>query len=836
MSFVEYNGEKINIYDNILHLNKKGIKNITDIKNLSDQVNLKELYLDGNNIFELKGLENLINLEVLGLGENQIDEIKGLDTLLNLTFLDLYSNPLLEIKGLDSLVNLKDLYIGNCKIDEIKGLDTLINLETLDLEVTEIAEIKNLENLHNLQILFLSSNKITKMKGLNSLTRLKQLELESNKISIIQGLENLKKMEDLALFNNQISKIDGLDKLQNLRALGLDGNLITEIENLDNCESLESLWLDSNKIKEIKHLDELNELKDLGLAKNQIKEIKGLDSLTKLKVLLLYNNKIKEIKGLEKLKNLKELYLEHNEIQKIESLDQLEKLTHLTLSNNHIKELEGFENLINLEDLEIHNNEFMGIDELIIRRGTSIEEIRKYCREKKSNRLPKYDYYDKTKRYDENLQAFVDILNGIKEDEFIKIGTFEEQEDIREKQTLFFLEQIPEIMTLSERKVSPEKSIIHLIQLHSLKGINYPKDNKVEYFLFFLSQFWDKQEINQTNCLSYKTLEPRINQKIEEMLNLSNSIKKEKANMIVFPENSIPYKKIPRLIEFSKDNNLIIIGGLEHQKLENQELFINKAIIIDKGNYDFQIKQTPVRINSKKLDKPILEPIKCEKIPKIRIFETSLGRIAIFICRDFLRLNNRISDWIFRNRVDFIVIPSLTSKILPFHSKLLNMFNQRIYPNLKIIFNNVGEYGGSELFSIIEVKRIEEDFRTGLRDNVGESIIIRKIGEDIKEELYTLFGKFFNNWAKLEQTLRYIAGQRKLKREFKPYPFYRLFQLLHEKDILYEPDYSQLNILRDFRNKVVHGEITPSEQDLSRFNQLLESILKKLYQTFNLNL
>jgi len=58
----------------------------------------------------------------------------------------------------------------------------------------------------------------------------------------------------------------------------------------------------------------------------------------------------------------------------------------------------------------------------------------------------------------------------------------------------------------------------------------------------------------------------------------------------------------------------------------------------------------------------------------------------------------------------------------------------------------------------------------------------------------------------------------------------------YEKEMLYEFDYSQLNILRDFRNRVIHGELDPTEQDLSRFNQLLESILKKLRQNFNLNL
>ncbi len=833
MSFVEYNSKKNHVNNNILYLNNKGIKDIADIENLSDLINLKELYLERNNISEIKGLENLVNLEVLGLAENQISEIKGLDTLQSLTFLDLYSNPILEIKGLDNLVNLKDLHIGNCKIDELKGLDSLFNLETLDIEVTEITEIKNLENLSNLETIFLSSNKITEIKGLDSLTKLRQLDLENNKISIIEGLNNLKNLEFLTLFSNKILKIEGLDKLQNLKQLSLDDNLITEIENIEKCESLESLYLDKNKIKEIKNLSDLKNLENLGLSENLIDEIKGLDTLTRLKVFLLNDNQIEEIKGLENLKNLEELTLDHNKIKKVESLNELENIKHLFLSNNQINELEGLENLINLEDLELHNNKFKGIDELIIRRGTSLEEIRKYCKRKKTSRLPKYDFYDETKPYNENLQRFENILKGIDVAEFIKLGTFEEQEDIREMQNLFFYDQEPEITTLSHKSDILDKFIIHLVQIHSLKGIDYSKDNKIDFFLFFLSQFWDKEEMKQTGCLSYNTLEPRINKKVEEMLELSISIENKKPNMIVFPENSIPYNIISQLIEFAKINNLIIIGGLEHKKIENQAIFVNKAIIIDKGNYDFQIKQTPVRISSRKLDKPIQETIKCEKIPRIRIFETSLGRIAIFICRDFLRLNRIISAWASRNKVDFIVIPSLTSKILPFHTKLLNIFNQRTYPNLKIVFNNIGEYGGSEIFSITEVKRIEEYFRIGFRDNVGESIIIREIGEEIKEGYYILIGEFLSNWAKLERYLREILQSKNLDKKIRLSSVYQYFKILKDYKILHEYDYSGLNELRQFKNRVAHGDLIPSEDILRQYNSLLKSLFKKIQESLD---
>ncbi len=833
MSYIEYNGEKINIYDNILHLNNKGIKDIAEILNLSNQINLKELYLDKNNIEEIHGLENLVNLEVLSLSDNQISEIKGLDSLKNLTFLDLYINPLLEIKGLEYLVNLNELHIGKCKINKMKGLNSLINLNSLDIEVTEIEKIENLENLNNLNVLFLSSNKITKINGLDTLTKLKQLELESNYISIIQGLENLKNLEFLTLFNNQISKIEGLDILQNLRDLSLDGNLITEIENLEKCENLESLYLDSNKIKEIKCLDYQKELENLGLGENLITDIKGLVNLTQLKVLLLNHNKIEEIKGLQNLKNLEELNLEHNNIQKIRSLDHLDKLNHLNLSNNHIKELEGLENLKSLEVINLFNNKFIGIDELIVRRDTSLEELRNYCLRKKSRKLPKYNYYDKNKTYDENLQAFEYVLNNIEENEFIKIGTFEEQEDIREMQNLFFFDQDPEIITLTHQKDILDKPILHLVQIHSLKGINYPKDNKIDFFLFFLAQFWDKEEIRLRGCLTYNSLEPRIGKKVEEMLELSKSIENKTPNMIVFPENSIPYKIIPQLIEFTINNNLVIIGGLEHKRIENQSNFINKAIIIDKGNYSFQIKQTPVRISSRKLDKPIQETIKCVKLPKIRIFETIIGRIAIFICKDFLRLEKIISAWASINKVDFIVIPSLTSKILPFHAKLLNIFNQKIYPNLKIIFTNIGEYGGSEIFSINEVKRIEESFRIGFRDNVGETIIIRELGEEINENYFILMGKFLSKWAKLEKFLRDFLKSRNLDKKARHYSIYQSLKILSENNYLHKSEYSSWNELRNFKNRIAHGDLIASEDALKQNITFLEILYKRLKDRYD---
>ena len=758
-------------------------------------------------------MENLTDLRVLDLSENQITEIKGLDSLKNLEFLSLYSNKIIELKGLENLIELKDLHIGGNRISNIENLDNLKNLITLDLSPNEITEIKNLEKLESLRILFLSENQIKEINGLDSLTNLKQLELDDNKLDEIKGLDHLKNLETLSLCGNNITEIKELKNCQNLKSLALEKNEILEIKDLKNFEELEDLWLDENKISKIENLENLKNLRALGLSENKIEEITGLDNLESLELLLLSNNQIQEIKGLDKLLNLEHLELENNVIKEIKGLSKLKKLKFLFLDENNITELEGLEDLDNLEVLKINNNEFKGLDEYIIRSGTSIEGIKNYCKKKKLRKLPQLEFYEEEKTYDDNLQKFAQLLKEIDEKEFIKVGTYEEDKSIKKMQNLFFYDQPLTIVDLSKKDLNLSNIRINLIQIHSLKGINYPKDDKIKFFLFYLSQFWDKTIIDNDGCLIYNELEDRASQKIDEMLELSITIEDKKPNLIVFPENTIPYNKIEDLVEFSKNNNLVIVGGLEHQTLENNDYFINKAIIIDRGLHDFQVKQTPVEIKSKKLQNPILEKILCQKIPEFKIFQTSIGRVAIFICRDFLRMNKIISEWVYRNKVDFIIIPSLTSKILPFHSKLLNIFNQRVYPHMKLIFTNVGEYGGSEMFSINHVKRIEENFRINNRDNVGETIVVREMYEEIKEDFYGLVGKFLTNFARLENSIRQFIFDYFPDQKIKHRTFYDSIRFLNKIGIL-KTEFHNLEILRNFRNKLVHVGFKPLESEL----------------------
>ncbi len=266
------------------------------------------------------------------------------------------------------------------------------------------------------------------------------------------------------------------------------------------------------------------------------------------------------------------------------------------------------------------------------------------------------------------------------------------------------------------------------------------KQDKISHFNFFIKNFWNDAKINNNGILRYdQECRSRVSKKIEEFLNLSMYNKlttiENKPDVILFPENTIPENMIENLIEYSKKHKVLIIGGLEH--VNNEESFINSVVLIDHGMISRQKKQTPVWIWNRDKKEYMKENIQCARIPKITIFNTSIGRIALFICKDFLRLSEIIPYWVERNQIDFVVIPSLTAKVLPFQARLLSVLNYPQCKNTKFLFINIGEYGGSELFSVKDNWRIEENFRKTNFDNLGERIIIRKV-DRIKEKYLEL--------------------------------------------------------------------------------------------------
>ena len=524
------------------------------------------------------------------------------------------------------------------------------------------------------------------------------------------------------IYFKNFSDIKGIENLKDLKRLYLGGNYLENLDGIEVLEKLEFLYLKLNYIGEINHINELRNLKELNLDDNGIKKIKGLDNLTALEFLSLSYNEIEKIEGLDKLSNLKELSLDYNNINEIEGLDNLSNLKELYLNANEISEIKGLENLTNLDRLILEDNPFKEKEEqYLIDSDAPLEAIIYYCRTKKleTDEIKLLNSFDENKKLGENINIFKKSLQTEDISEFINIGTHLEKREIAIMQNLIFYDQIPEEIYLQDKAEILDEVKMSLIQLNSLKNVKPERNDKIGHFIFFTKQFWDENEL-KNHVLIYNQDKRLIDSKIEECLQLSFLTK---PNLIVFPENSVPYRMKDYLIKNSKDNNLIIVCGLEHQKVGTS--YINRAIIIDNGECGEQIKQTPVEIKRYN-DNHIKEKIECITFPEIKIFLTSIGRVAIFICKDFLRLSEKITGWARKNKIDYLIIPSLTSKILPFHTRLINLLNYTRYDRLKIIFSSIAEYGGSEFFSIDQIDRIEKSYRKKNQDNIGEVIVTRK--------------------------------------------------------------------------------------------------------------
>jgi len=515
--------------------------------------------------------------------------------------------------------------------------------------------------------------------------------------------------------------IEGIKNLKNLKKLYLDGNYLEDLDGIEVLENLEILILNFNSLGKIKHLSALTNLKELNLDDNGIEKIENLENLVNLETLSLSYNDIKKIENLENLKNLRKLDLDSNNIIEIKGIQELINLRILNLNDNNITHIEGLENLENLKEFYVWDNPLKEEEEkYLINSEAPLKAIINYCRTKKleTDEIKILDDYDSNKSFNENINNIKKSLQKEDISDLINIGTHLEKKEIAIMQNLIFYHQSPEEINLKNKKKEITELKINLIQINSLKGVNSGKSDKIEHFLFFMKQYWDKDEL-ENNALVYEQNSNLIDSKIKEFLKLSLLTNPD---LIIFPENSVPYRMKNYLIKFSEENSLIIVCGLEHKKAGSHH--INKSIIIDNGKCGEQIKQTPVEI--KKHDgNHIRENIKCQIFPKIKIFLTSIGRIAIFICKDFLRLFEKISGWARKNKIDYIIIPSLTGKILPFHTKLINLLNYTNYKRLKFILSSIAEYGGSEFFSIDQIKCIESSFRNNNRDNIGEVIVSR---------------------------------------------------------------------------------------------------------------
>ena len=321
----------------------------------------------------------------------------------------------------------------------------------------------------------------------------------------------------------------------------------------------------------------------------------------------------------------------------------------------------------------------------------------------------------------------------------IQLGTLNIDHSTQLIQNVHFLISKPSEIDLNLEGASvnrPKQAFIYQLNLSLKETIII----KRERFDQFIESWWDKKLASNKFILKYTE-----NNAQEVLKKIKEELKKKKQfginaneSILVFPENSIPYIALEFLNDFAKKNQIVIIGGMEHSTVKNirqiltelrkkgikiakdynyenieanqlitENTFINQAIIINSDmKICFQIKNIPF------YHPRFTEGISIIYNPFFRVFKTVVGKIGIFICKDFLVNYEVIDKWMELNDVKILIIPSLTSLVNPFRSKLTHLIHQIKNQDKNFIFVNVAEYGGSGIYNYPR----EHDFEPSNRE------------------------------------------------------------------------------------------------------------------------
>ena len=332
----------------------------------------------------------------------------------------------------------------------------------------------------------------------------------------------------------------------------------------------------------------------------------------------------------------------------------------------------------------------------------------------------------------------------------LNLGTLDEGNNTRLIQNAIFLSIEPIIVNLNDKEsILNECQKIFLYQIHNNE---FESTNEKMRFEATCASLWNIKTCLSSKVLVYKEEQSRdLSKKImEKLFNLENEGKEilNHGSIILFPENTLPYQILESLINYSKEKNIIIIGGMEHIKLTrlkdyitdfvqkypndfirpidfnditsipkfDDNSYINQAIVINSnGKFSFQIKNIPVS----KSGKPI-EGIPIIPNPKYFKFITSVGNLSVFICKDFLVNYEVIDKWMDKNKINTILVPSFTELVNPFIYKFGNIIRKRYNESKTIAFVNIAEYGGSGIFNLSYERRYEPGKESLFNDHEEE--------------------------------------------------------------------------------------------------------------------
>jgi hypothetical protein len=219
------------------------------------------------------------------------------------------------------------------------------------------------------------------------------------------------------------------------------------------------------------------------------------------------------------------------------------------------------------------------------------------------------------------------------------------------------------------------------------------KDEKIEDVRISFAN----TEVSFSNIESSIQGNPQINtDRYNTFQKIFKTTREEKANVLLMPENALPYQFLSSLVRYSSDNSILAVSGMEHWTVNNYSFnFIISIMPVIVNNVKDAVVLIRLKNHYSPAEKELIrgEHLYCPKPKKYRYDLINWRNIYFspFYC---FELADSVHRSMFKSKVD-LLIASEWNKDTPYFSNIVEALSRDIHAYIAQV--NTSQYGDSRL-------------------------------------------------------------------------------------------------------------------------------------------
>lgn len=230
--------------------------------------------------------------------------------------------------------------------------------------------------------------------------------------------------------------------------------------------------------------------------------------------------------------------------------------------------------------------------------------------------------------------------------------------------SLFDMYRKPDEIDSSRDYLNLLSEISDLIEILKFRYVVIPKVRKISFGSFVKPSSriaLVQPKISFDKCYikdDYALNRIGIDQNLKLFDDMLDKAVQNDADAIVFPEIFFPAFELDYLRMQSEKNNIIIITGLDYEKITSKSFVNSCAIALPDGRV----------IRQKKLFKSKYDSTYMAKGDELFVFETTIGNFSVFICYDYLSAQDLIK---LRGVIDTLFVLTFNPDVKSYHEKAI---------------------------------------------------------------------------------------------------------------------------------------------------------------------